>query len=100
VPAANFERALLQETLHPAARRARFLLALIPSYFEPDLRFIRYVGRLRRIEDLRYEEIDFNQDRTNRGFLRGKLRLRVSARRVRQVVRQTLEEPDDDPSPL
>jgi hypothetical protein len=100
IPAAGFERALLAETLHPAARRVRLFLALIPGYFEPDLRFISYVGRLRRLEDLRYEEIDFNQDRANRGFLRGQLHLRVSARRVRQVVRQTLGEPDEDPNPL
>ncbi len=98
LPAADFERALLQETLHPVARRVRFFLALIPRYFEPDLRFISYVGRLRRLEDLRYEEIDFNQDRTNRGFLRGKLRWRVSTRRMRQVVQRTLGEPDETPN--
>lgn len=90
LPSERFERALLREALYPAARRLRFLLALIPGYFEPDLIFIRHVGRLRRAEDFRYEEIDFNQDRANRGFLRDTLRLRVSTRRLHHRVRETL----------
>lgn len=100
LPAAAFERTLLRETLHPAARRVRFLLSLIPHHFEPDRRLLSYVGRLRRLEDLRYEEIDFKQDRANRGFLRGKLRLRVSTRRLRNVVERTLCETAEAPSPL
>jgi len=68
----------------------RHLLALIPDYFAPDLRLIRYVGRLRRAEDLRYEEIGFDQDRANRGLLRRTLRLRVSTRRLRRIVERTL----------
>lgn len=99
LPADGFERALLQETLYPAARRARFFLGLIPNYFEPDLQFVSYVGRLRRLVDLRNEETDFNSDRANRGFFRGTLRLRISTRRMRQVVRQTLRQSDDDPRP-
>jgi hypothetical protein len=89
-----FERAVLRASLYPSARRLRFLLALIPGHFEPDLLFIRHVGRLRRVVDFRYEEIDFNQDRANRGFLRDTLRLRVSARRLHQLVRDTLGEPE------
>jgi len=99
LPADDFEHTLLLETLYPAARRARFFLRLIPSYFAPDLLFISYVGRLRRLVDLRNEEIDFNQDRANRGFFRGTLRLRISTRRMRRVVHHTLDQPDDAPSP-
>lgn len=100
LPAASFDRALLREALPPAARRTRFLLALIPRYFEPDLIFIHHVGRLRRLDDLSYEEIDFRQDRANRSFLRGRLRLRVSTRRLRQVVERTLGDRTSELSPL
>ena len=100
LPAAEFERALLRETLPPAARRARFLLALIPRYFEPDLIFIHHVGRLRRLDDLSYEEIEFRQDRANRSFLRGRLRLRVSTRRLRQVVERVFGDRTRELSPL
>jgi len=100
LPAADFGSALLRDALPPVARRVRFLLALIPRYFEPDLIFIHHVGRLRRVEDLRYEEIDFRQDRSNRSFLRGQLRLRISTRRLRQIVERTLGDSPTELSPL
>lgn len=97
LPPEDYESAVLRASLYPAARRLRFLLALIPGHFEPDLIFIRHVGRLRRVEDFPYEEIDFNQDRANRGFLRHSLRLRASARRLHHLVRATFEAVETDP---
>lgn len=86
----NFEASVLRLALYPAARLLFPLLNLSPGYFAPDREFIRGVGRISRGEAFRYEEQDFSLDPDNRGLLRRGLKLRVSARRLRRLVHETL----------
>ena len=86
---------MLELSLYPVAKVFRGTLGLIPRYFAADLDFIRCVGRLTRRRDFAMEEMDFVQNHENRGFLRRRLKLRVSARRLHELVREVLDEPDD-----
>ncbi|MBM3856127.1 MAG: hypothetical protein FJ399_23710 [Verrucomicrobia bacterium] len=86
---ADFEQVVLRLTLRPAARFLRPLLGLNRDYFASDRELIRDVGRIKRVEDFAAEAEDFSYNPYNRGFLHRTLRLRISRRRLRDVVRQT-----------
>jgi hypothetical protein len=86
----EFEAAVLRGALYPMARVLRPLLALDRDYFAPDRDFVRGVGRLRTAADFMPEAEDFAQHPENRGLLRRRLRLRVSARRLHRLVEATL----------
>lgn len=86
----DYEHIVFLRTLHPVARIFRGTLGLIPRYFAADHSFIRSVGALTRRRDFGLEELDYVHDPANRGFLRRKLRLRVSARRLYALVRAEL----------
>jgi len=86
----DFEATVLRLTLRPAARVLRPLLNLNPDYFAADREFIRGVGRISRLQDFNSEEQDYTHNPHNRDFLHRTLRLRVSRRRLRNLVRDTL----------
>lgn len=85
----QFEAEILKRALYPAARLLRPVLALDRDYFTPDLDFIRGVGRMRHPDAFTIEARDFAHHPENRGFRRETLRLRVSARRLRDLVEAT-----------
>jgi hypothetical protein len=86
----DFVPTVLRLTLRPAARSIRTLLSFNPDYFAADREFVRGVGRISRLEDFNSEAEDFMQDPDARGFLHQRLGLRVSRRRLRHLVRDTL----------
>lgn len=87
---ADYTRAVLLRSLYPHARLLRpVLLWLNPDYFGPDLDFVRSVGLMRSRRDYAGEAADFHHADVTRDFLRGPLRLRVSAERLRRIVDAT-----------
>ena len=73
------------------ARFLRPLLNLNPNFFAADRAFIRGVGRISRLEDFDSEAQDFSQDPNNRDSFHRTLQLRVSRRRLRNLVREVLD---------
>ena len=88
----KFEEHVFRLSLRPAARRLRYLLALIRGYFEADRELIRGAGRATRLVEIEGELLDFAHDPNNRGFLRRRLNLRVSRRRLHALARETLRD--------
>jgi hypothetical protein len=90
---ADYQEAVLRRTLRPMARVLRPVLNLNRDYFASDRELIRDVGRLTRLEDFEAEAMDFSYNPYNRGLFHRVLRLRVSRRRLRALVRDTLNAP-------
>lgn len=86
----DYEATVLRLALHRRARFLRPLLNLHPDYFAADRAFVRGVGRIARVADFESEAQDFSHDPDNRGFFHRTLRLRVSRRRLRNLVRTIL----------
>lgn len=87
----NYADAVFRETLYPHARLGLMILRLFScDHFEADYAFVNNVGALRRLRDYSIEATEFGHHLKNRGFLRSTLNLRVSSRRLRRLVRQTL----------
>lgn len=78
---------MFRRCLYRHARLFRpFLRSLMDDYFDADAELILGVGSLRRAEDLDDEIAAFFSCRCGRSFLRRVLRLRLSTRRVRDLV--------------
>ena len=90
VPPEDFEATVLRLTLRPTARWLRPLLNLNPNYFGANREFIRGVGRISRLADFESDAQDFAHNPNGRDFLHRQLGLRVSRRRLRNLVRATL----------
>jgi hypothetical protein len=87
----RFVEEVLAESLYPHAHILfMFLVWLHPDYAAADLDFINGVGRLARLQDFWAEAEDFAHHPKNRGLLRQRLRIRVSARRLRRLMKETL----------
>lgn len=87
LPPARFAPVLLQETYYPhAAAFATLVRLLSPVGFSLDNELVRGVGLISRRDQLAGVLTDFRIDLRNRGFLRSRLRLRVSTRRMQRVV--------------
>lgn len=84
----QFNAEVLRETLYPLAKQLRTFLGLSSAYFAPDREFVDAVGRVSTIKELDAVVADFTDSRSNDGFVRGVLRLRVSARRLRRLARK------------
>jgi hypothetical protein len=83
-----FETTVFWRCLH---RRALPLSALIyrlhPSFFDPDFHTIRCLGNSTSYEEFGQEVNSFRSDNRRRGgFLRRKLRVRVSGRRLMKLL--------------
>jgi hypothetical protein len=94
----DYDKQVLRLSLYPMARILRPLLAANPDYFSPDRELIRGVGRISRLRDFEELAMDFSSDAANRRFSRRLLRLRVSARRLRTLVRSTLHDGGEAPA--
>jgi len=92
LPPEKYEKIALRCSLYPAARLLRPVLALKANHFAADHEFIRRVGRLTRLGGFEAEVHEFLYDPNNRGFLRRAFKLRVSARRLRRMVRDAFRE--------
>ena len=86
----KFEAAVLRLALHAPARVLRPFLALFPDYFSADRDFVSGVGRISQVNDFDLEAQDFAHHPSNHGVLRQGLRLRVSTRKLRRLVRSTM----------
>lgn len=85
----GFMLAVLQQTLPPVfSPWFSLILFFRPEYFTADFGFIVAVGRGRRYADYDQAVREFSAHPANRGFLRRWLRLRVSTRRMRRLLRE------------
>ncbi len=87
------ERAL-EMCLYPQARFvAPLLRRLLPHFFARDLQFLEYLGKAPNMSEAEAEVRIFSQtNQVHRGFLRHRLRLRVSGRRAARLAAQTFRE--------
>lgn len=60
------------------------------DFFAADFDLIRAVGRVRRLKDFDTEAHAFAHHPANRGILRKKGRIRVSTKRLRSLMRETM----------
>lgn len=89
---AELNHVLFIRSLYPPARLiARLVRWLNPRHFIADYEFCEDVGNLRSLEDFSLALGSYLEHPANRGFLRRKLRIRVSARRMLQIVRTVFE---------
>ena len=84
---ADFEAHLLRQALYPAARALGAVVSLKNDFFIPDREFVRAAGRLTDPRKFYNEAEEFFIAPENRAFLRRHLRLRVSVRRMKRLVR-------------
>lgn len=88
----ELNRTLFLRTLYPQARLfLRFVRWLAPGHFTADHEFCKEVGNLRSLEDFTLVLASYIEHPSNWGFLRRKLRIRVSARRMFRIVRTVFE---------
>ena len=87
----DFVREVFNRSLYPHARLLKWLLIFYdPYYFDPDHELIASAGAIGRVRDFVNEAYQFNIHPANCGWLRRKLRLRVSTQRLRAIIRETL----------
>jgi hypothetical protein len=88
---AALRETLLQRTLYPHARLIAWLgLRHLPGLFLADREFIEDVCCLRNLQDFSLVLGGFVEHPSNRNFLRRRLRIRISARRMLRIVRAVL----------
>jgi len=88
---ARFVEDVLAQALYPHAHVIfMFLVWLHPDYGTADLDFINGVGTLSRMHDFWAEADYFAHHPRNLGLLRQRLRIRVSAQRLRRLMKETL----------
>jgi hypothetical protein len=82
----RYAGSLLRRVLYPRVHLLRPLLWLRDhDHFAADHQFVIDVGRLTQRREFHTELKDFQYHPDNRGFLRGFLRLRISANRMSKV---------------
>jgi hypothetical protein len=95
----RFLEEVLAQALYPHAHILYVLLIwLHRDYGAADFEFINGVGRLSRLQDFWVEAEEFAHHPRNFGFLRQRLRLRVSARRLRRLMKRTLHATTAEPA--
>lgn len=95
----DFHEYLLEHALYPHARVLLPLLRRLDAhYFQADHDFIEDVSHIRDADDFTDAVQAYVDHFSNRRFLRERLRLRVSVRRMWLLVREVL--PEDPPSLL
>lgn len=72
---------------------AALILLANADYFAADRDLVTFAGRVTSLRQFNEEVRDFVKDPRNRTLLRGRLRLRVSASRLRQLAVRHLGEP-------
>jgi hypothetical protein len=88
---ARFVEDVLAQALYPHAHVLFMLFTwLRPDYGTADLDLINGAGKLSRLHDFWAEADYFAHHPRNLGFWRQHLRIRVSARRLRRLMKETL----------
>jgi hypothetical protein len=87
----EFDEKVFSTCLYPLARQVRNLLSLKRDYFATDYEFVASVGRVTNMRELDEVVRDFADSGRNNGFLRGALKLRISARKLRRIAREYLQ---------
>ena len=88
IPPAEYTQRLFRAALYPHARLvAPLLRAVHRRHFVADYEFVEDVGHLTCVADFSLAMGSYIEHPDNRGFLRRRLRLRVSARRMLHLVR-------------
>ncbi len=91
ITAAQFRNDLLNRTLYPHARPFAFLLRRMPGpHLQADFEFIDDVAHLENMDGFHDALDGYVGHFSNATFTRRRLRLRISARRMWQVVREIL----------
>ncbi|HTZ21581.1 MAG TPA: hypothetical protein VMC06_11935 [Opitutaceae bacterium] len=89
----QYENTVLRLCLYRKALVLRPLLQCYNrNYFAPDRDFIRRVGKIRRREELTRELDEFYYHPKNRGWLRRRLNLRISCRKLVALAREVMPE--------
>jgi hypothetical protein len=95
----RFVEEVLAQALYPHAHILYVLLVwLHRDYGAADLDFVNGVGRLARLPDFWVEAEEYAYHPRNFGFLRQRLRIRVSARRLRRLMKRTLHGTTTEPA--
>lgn len=88
----HFAPAVLREALHPQARiLSPFIAVAAPDFFAADLELISALGRVRSVQHFREVSAVYRHRLARAGFARRTLRLRVSLRRLRDVMAETFD---------
>jgi hypothetical protein len=100
VPPVDFEITVLLRTLPPHARLLAPLCQLFNrNHFVADIDLIRAVGRLHRLRYFSDEVADFKHHPANCGFWHNQMRVRVSTKRLRQLLKATLPRGEEGSHP-
>jgi len=94
----EYDAAMLWRSLYPAGKILHLFVRGSAEHFSPDRDFVRGVGRLSRLADFESEVWAFTRNPRNGSFLRRRLRMRVSAKKVYQLMREVME-PTAPPPP-
>ncbi len=92
----TFEEDVFWRTLYPHAILFSWVMwRLWPAYFARDLDFIRRLSSVTSANEMRFEIDNFRYQNPEYGLLRGRLRLRVSGKRVLHLAKRMMrpEEP-------
>lgn len=95
----DYREAVLDRTLYMRARMLRPLLKSEMHYFSADYEFVEGVGQIRSRDQLEAEIRSYLDHPANTGFRRRHLKLRVSIRRMQDLVNATLREPGPSAAP-
>jgi hypothetical protein len=94
VPASEYHQRVFRETLYPQTRPLVQLLRLFNRrYFVADFEFVEDAGHLTSLAEFSLTMGSYVEHPDNRGLLRRQLRLRVSAGRMLQLMREVFDAP-------
>jgi hypothetical protein len=93
----DYEKEMLLRSLYIPGRLLRRLIGAEANYFSPDREFIRGVGKLTQIHGFGAELWAFTVNPENSRFHRQRLKMRVSARRVQQLLHEVIRPRDPPP---
>lgn len=95
IPPEKFARTIFRRALYRRTLLFTWLLQFLKQdYFSADFDLIYGVERLRRLRDFKLEASQYNEHPANRGWLRRRLRLRVSTHRLKALIKETLPSHD------
>jgi hypothetical protein len=87
-PLSGYEQRAFRELLYSHARLVAPVLATLrPDFFAEDFRFIRYLGEATDLREAKASAAEFqDSNAARRGFLRTRLRIRVSGWKATQLA--------------
>jgi len=88
----DFEVHVLRRAFYPAARLLSSFVSIKNDFFIPDREFVRMTAELTTPKKFFNPADEFMTAPENRSFIRRRLRLRVSVRRLRSLVHEAFAE--------